>query len=117
MRGVQLPPRPQRPAARVEPDADSPGALAAELAATAGLLLDPWQQLVLLDALALRPDGRWAAREVGLICPRQQGKGSVLEALELARCSCPSPVARRRWCSTARTSTRPPTSTSAGCGT
>ena len=28
--------------------------------------------------------GRWAAFEVGLIVPRQNGKGSILEALELA---------------------------------
>lgn len=31
-----------------------------------------------------RPDGRWEAFEVGLVVPRQNGKGSVLEARELA---------------------------------
>jgi hypothetical protein len=31
-----------------------------------------------------RPFGKWAAFEVALVVPRQQGKGSVLEALELA---------------------------------
>lgn len=76
---------------RVEPDDDSPGVLAAELAASAGLYLDPWQRNVLRDALAQRPDGRWAAREVALIVPRQNGKGSVLEALELAALFLPEP--------------------------
>lgn len=60
------------------------GQEAVELAATAGLHLDPWQQLVLRDGLAERVDGTWAAFEVGLTVPRQCGKGSVLEALELA---------------------------------
>ncbi len=53
------------------------------LAELAGLVLDDWQQDVIEDALALGPDGRWSAFEVGLIVPRQNGKGSVLEALEL----------------------------------
>src|SRR5919205_1713342 len=57
---------------------------AIELAARAGLHLYPWQQLVLRDALGETAAGKWAAFEVGLIVPRQQGKGSVLEALELA---------------------------------
>lgn len=54
------------------------------MAARAGLFLDDWQQMVLVDALGERADGRWAAFEVGLVCPRQNGKGSILEALELA---------------------------------
>jgi len=57
---------------------------AIELAARAGLHLYPWQQLVLRDALGETAAGKWAAFEVGLVVPRQQGKGSVLEALELA---------------------------------
>lgn len=55
-----------------------------DLAATAGLILDPWQQFVLRNAMGERADGRWAAFEVGLAVARQQGKGSVLEARELA---------------------------------
>lgn len=35
-------------------------------------------------ALGERADGRWAAREVGLVVPRQNGKGSILEALIVA---------------------------------
>jgi len=62
----------------------SSGDDAVAVAASAGLVLDPWQEQVLRDALGERPDGRWAADRVGLIVPRQNGKGSVLEALELA---------------------------------
>lgn len=50
----------------------------------AGLVLDPWEAFVLEQALSERPDGRWAAFEVGLVVPRQNGKGSVIEAAELA---------------------------------
>ena len=57
---------------------------ALEVCDLAGLVLDPWQERVLGAALGERPDGRWAAPEVGLCCPRQNGKGSILEARELA---------------------------------
>jgi hypothetical protein len=50
----------------------------------AGLYLDEWQQEVLIDSLGERSDGRWAAFEVGLVIPRQNGKDAVLEARELA---------------------------------
>lgn len=60
------------------------GREAVDLAAQAGLVLDPWQRSVLLDGLAERSDGKWAALDVGLIVPRQNGKGSILEARELA---------------------------------
>lgn len=50
----------------------------------AGLELDPWQQYVLRHSLGERADGRWASRSVGLIVPRQNGKGEVLVARELA---------------------------------
>lgn len=62
----------------------SSGQEAVELAASAGLVLDPWQQFVLDVALSERADGSWSAFEVGLIVPRQNGKGSILEARELA---------------------------------
>lgn len=64
----------------------SPGKEAIELCAMAGLHLYPWQKLALGDSLGeiKTPQGRkWAAFEVGLIVPRQNGKGSVLEAREL----------------------------------
>lgn len=68
----------------VPPAASSAAQEAVELAASAGLHLDPWQAEVLEGALGERPDGRWTATEVGLIVPRQNGKGSILEARELA---------------------------------
>jgi len=54
------------------------------LAASAGLDLDPWQCHALRAALGERDDGQWAAYEVGLIVSRQNGKGAVLTARELA---------------------------------
>jgi phage terminase large subunit-like protein len=54
------------------------------LAASVGLVLDPWQRHVLDGALGERADGRWSAFEVGLLVSRQNGKGSILEARELA---------------------------------
>lgn len=62
----------------------SAGQEAVELAASAGLFLDPWQVAALEDGLGERANGKWAAFEVGLIVPRQNGKGAVLEARELA---------------------------------
>jgi hypothetical protein len=56
----------------------------AALAAAAGLDLDEWQRFVLDQGLGRRDDGMWAAFEVALIVSRQNGKGAILEALELA---------------------------------
>jgi hypothetical protein len=67
----------------VPPYSSSAGDEAVDLAASAGLILDPWQAFVLRQSLGERADGRWSAFEVGLIVARQQGKGSVLEAREL----------------------------------
>jgi hypothetical protein len=66
------------------PFVSTAGDEAVQLAARAGLMLDPWQQLVLRNALGEQSNGLWSAFEVGLVVPRQNGKGSVLEALELA---------------------------------
>jgi hypothetical protein len=64
--------------------ATSAGQEAIELAAVAGLILDPWQQAILIDSLGERDDGKWAAFEVGLCVPRQNGKNAIIEARELA---------------------------------
>jgi phage terminase large subunit-like protein len=45
--------------------------------------LDEWQKQAIRDILAVRPDGQWQFFESALIVPRQNGKGAVLEALEL----------------------------------
>ena len=75
----------QRPRVSHVPEfVSSAGVEAVELAASAGLLLDDWQQYALHCALGERVDGKWSAFEVGLVVARQNGKGSILEARELA---------------------------------
>lgn len=50
----------------------------------AGLILDPWQEYG-AEALTLtRGDGKWAAFEAAIIASRQNGKGSIIEARQLA---------------------------------
>jgi hypothetical protein len=74
----------QRPRILHAPDAPtSAGRECIELAAHAGLILDPWQQLILDVGLREDTSGKWAAFEVGMVVSRQNGKGSVFEAREL----------------------------------
>jgi phage terminase large subunit-like protein len=75
----------QRPRLLSLPPADdwADGDDAIALAAQAGLVLDEWQRFWLRNALAKR-GGKRAAFEVAGIVSRQNGKGSVIEALELA---------------------------------
>ena len=54
-----------------------------DLAASAGLILDPWQRYVLTHGLGERDDGRLTARKCSVWVPRQNGKGAIIEALEL----------------------------------
>jgi phage terminase large subunit-like protein len=49
----------------------------------AGLHLDPWQASTLTDMLGEREDGSWAAFEIGICEPRQNGKDGLLEGREL----------------------------------
>ncbi|MFF7200511.1 terminase [Streptomyces sp. NPDC008141] len=62
----------------------SAGQEAVELAASAGLELDPWQRFVLDQGLREKDDGTWAAWECAVNVPRQNGKGAIIEARELA---------------------------------
>lgn len=50
----------------------------------AGLSLDEWQEYILEVGCSVGADGKWAAFEVGLEVPRQNGKTASLEALMLA---------------------------------
>ncbi|MGP4048774.1 terminase [Streptomyces sp. 2A115] len=61
----------------------SAGQEAVDLAARAGLKLDPWQQHILDQGMGERADGNWASAEVCVNVPRQNGKGGVIEAREL----------------------------------
>lgn len=75
----------QRPRISLIPEAASSesGVAALEVCRLAGLGLDPWQEFVLVSALGEREDGKWSAFEVGETVPRQNGKGTTLEAREL----------------------------------
>ena len=73
--GWQTPPIEATP-----PAVSTAGQEAIDLAAKAGLKLDPWQQHVLRVAMGEKPDGSWAAPEVCVNVPRQNGKGGVIEA-------------------------------------
>lgn len=57
---------------------------AVQLAEFAGLRLFDWEAYILEQSLGIRDDNKWAAFEIGLIVSRQNGKGSILEARELA---------------------------------
>lgn len=76
----------QRPSTLLLPQdrSASSGPEAIELAASAGLFLDEWQAWYLTELLSEQADGRWSAFEAALCVPRQNGKNSILEALELA---------------------------------
>jgi hypothetical protein len=73
----------QPPIETVPPSASSAGQEAIDLAARAGLKLDPWQQYVLRRGMGEKPDGSWAAFECVVNVPRQNGKGGIIEAREL----------------------------------
>lgn len=62
---------------------DRLGKEAVELAARAGLELDEWQAFVLQESLRGTAE-KWDALEIGLVVPRQNGKGSIIEARILA---------------------------------
>lgn len=75
----------QRPRVFTAPSyTSSAGQEAVELAAHAGLMLDNWQQFALHVGLGERPDGAWSAFEVAVNVARQNGKGGIIEARELA---------------------------------
>ncbi|MCT9932436.1 hypothetical protein N5079_19735 [Planotetraspora sp. A-T 1434] len=78
MLGVQTP-----RISSIPPYVSSAGQEVIELAATAGLVLDPWQQFCLHHGLGEREDGRWAAFECGVVVSRQNGKDALFEAREL----------------------------------
>lgn len=68
----------------VPPFVSSSGQEAVELAASVDLVLDPWQEHALHVGLGERVDGSWSAFEVAVNVPRQNGKGGIIEARELA---------------------------------
>jgi phage terminase large subunit-like protein len=78
-----------------DPELGTSGQAVRDLAASCGLMLDPWQAALIDEACTYRRQAffnpyteqteyKWAATEVGLMISRQNGKGSILEARELA---------------------------------
>jgi phage terminase large subunit-like protein len=75
----------QEPRFHVGPNyVDTRGPEAIELARLAGVDLMPWQRNFLMNALGVDEYGKWAAFEVALIVPRQNGKTMVAIIRELA---------------------------------
>lgn len=68
----------------VPPGDEELGERALELASETPLELDDWQAWTLKRSMRTRPDGKWAAKEVGVNVPRQNGKGGILEIREVA---------------------------------
>jgi hypothetical protein len=83
-----LPPRgEQRPRLLCLPEgiaSTAAGEDAAELAASAGLVLDDWQRFLLVNGMAETEAARWAAFEVMVTLSRQNGKNGTVLARELA---------------------------------
>lgn len=59
------------------------GPEAIDLTAAAGQILDPWQADVVCDILGTGDNGLWSAFETCTIAQRQQGKGGIIETIEL----------------------------------
>lgn len=75
----------QEPRLRQVPEYDKTrGYEVIDFMAEIGRPLDPWQALIILDAFATQPDGLWSAFELVVLVARQNGKGGVTEAMELA---------------------------------
>ena len=55
----------------------------ATMGGIAGLELDPWQMFVLEHSLGENTDGRWAAPEVAIVAPRQNGKNEIIVMRQL----------------------------------
>lgn len=75
----------QQPRVLTRPEyfTEESGIEAIELAESVGLILDPWQQLSVMVAMAETAAGRWAAPSVAQLLARQNGKGGWLEAVFL----------------------------------
>lgn len=71
----------QEPCVRIAPIYNETDGLDAErILKSGGLILDPWQSLVLCDWMALDRSCKWLCRTCGGSVPRQNGKTGVVEA-------------------------------------
>lgn len=55
-----------------------------DIAAVAGLYFEPWQDIAADGMTRTRPNGKWSAFEAMIQANRQNGKGSIIEARQLA---------------------------------
>lgn len=70
----------QEPSVRIAPEyMRSDGGDAARMLHVGGLILDPWQSLVLEDWMALTPGNLWASKTCGGSVPRQNGKTGIVQ--------------------------------------
>lgn len=60
------------------------GVEAVELAESVGLTPDEWQRDAVFDILGEDDNGKWASFESAVIVPRQNGKGTIFEIVQLA---------------------------------
>lgn len=75
----------KRPRIEKRPEAvGSYGPRVVDFAAACGVTLDDWQAYVIDALFAVDAEGRWAATEFGLLVSRQNGKGEILVAYDLA---------------------------------
>lgn len=88
----------QRPRIESKPDAvGTYGPKVTAFAAACGVTLDDWQSYVIDGLFAVNEEGRWASTEFGLLVSRQNGKGEILVAYDLAHLFLfPRPDGRRK---------------------
>lgn len=55
-----------------------------DLSRSFGVTLDQWQDAILQSAMGERSDGTWAAKQIGISAPRQNGKSQLIVARALA---------------------------------
>lgn len=68
----------------VPPAVSSAGQEAIEFGESVGITLDDWQQDILRGSLGENDLGKWAALQVGVVVPRQNGKTALVGVRELA---------------------------------
>lgn len=70
----------EAPVRVVSPYEKTYGPQAVKLCSVVGINLDPWQQNFFRDTLGIRHNMKWAARNVGLVVARQNGKSELAAA-------------------------------------
>ena len=70
----------QEPSVRIVPDYSATDGMDAErILRSGGLLLDPWQNIVICDWMAMTPSGKWVCKTCGGSVARQNGKTGLIE--------------------------------------